>query len=316
MDAKSFSAEIARNALESAAPISQSEFEHFQLALLRSVSTYIGPVEGDGERRIFFHPPFTLEHPNLIAGQEARRVCFDPRINTDSEFVEYFGFGHPIIDALVRRVTEESHDGAAAVRFVDRGAALIDRPGWQFNWKVKIGGLAGRQFIVPVFVPDGGAAEAEAGARLLQLSRHFLPEGGAATTATDQLDNAAAAAEELVGQRRDEELANAQIEASRRASIEEQRTQALFATRMQAARDRIDSCRRTLERLQVAEESQRRQVIPLWEANLARAESELSAIREDLDRSLIEISRRTQPAGEFNLLNIARIELQPASPIE
>ena len=183
MDAKSFAREIARRAMQAEAPISQAEFEEFEIALLRWVNTYIGPREEAGERRIFFHTPFTLEHPELVAGQDARRVCFDPRLNTDSEFVEYLGFGHPIIDALVRRATEERHDGAAAVRRVDPTTAAIEGPGWQFNWKVSIGGMAPVQFVFPVYVPDGGSADPDAGDRLLKASRRFTPETVCGTAA-------------------------------------------------------------------------------------------------------------------------------------
>ena len=314
MDAKSFSAEIARRAMQTEAPISQAEFEQFEIALLRWVNTYIGPCEEAGERRIFFHTPFTLEHPELVAGQDARRVCFDPRLNTDSEFVEYLGFGHPIIDALVRRATEERHDGAAAVRRVDPTTAAIEGPGWQFNWKVSIGGMAPVQFVFPVYVPDEGSADPDAGDRLLKASRRFTPETVAGQPPLAGLDRAVALAQELMVERRDRELVEAQRETSRRTGVEEERTRALFGSRMQAARDRIDSCRRTLDRLRDAVDPQRRQAIPLWEANLARAEAELAATREDLERSLIDISKRSMATGEFALLNVARVELAPRRP--
>jgi hypothetical protein len=169
--------------------------------------------------------------------------------------------------------------------------------------------MAPRVFVHPVFVPDGGAGDQLAGERLLRLSRSFLPETDASKPSTDNLDEALRVAQGLVVARRDQELEAAQRETSRRAQVEEERTRALFGTRMQAARDRIDSCRQTLERLRTSDDSQRRQAIPLWEANLTRAESELAATRDDLERSLIDISRRTQPTGEFVLLNLARIEL-------
>jgi SNF2 family DNA or RNA helicase len=309
MDAKSFVAEVARKAAETEAPISQAEFEDFELALLRSAGTWIGPRDSTGERRICFHPPFTLEHPDLIAGQDARRVCFDPGLNTDSELVEYFGFGHPVIDALVRINTEERPDGAAAVRAIDPETAGIDRPGWQFNWALTVGGLSSRRFLLPMYVPDGEPVDLEAGARLLRLSREFRAEDGVGPPSLEQLDAAFASAQEAAAQRQDEELSLAQGEAAARLAIEEERTRALFDTRAQAAQDRIDSCRATLERLLGAEDRRQRQAIPLWEANLARAESELELIDKDRRWAMTEISKQSQPSAEFELLNIARIEL-------
>jgi ATP-dependent helicase HepA len=330
MDAKSFVAEIARKAAETEAPISQAEFEEFEIALLRSVNTYIGPCEDSGERRIFFHTPFTLEHPELVAGQEVRRVCFDPRLNTDSELVEYLGFGHPIIDALVRRTTEHRLEGTAAIRKVDPSTLGLDRPGWQFNWIVTVGGLSSGRSLFPVFVPDGAPGDSQAGVRLLQRSRKFLPETSNEQPPFDHLDEALALAQEIVVRRRDEELATAQSEAAGRAGIEKERIRALFGTRAQAAKDRVESCRQTLERLRKSDETYQslkaanmddwippdapraRNAIPLWQANLARAESELEMIHEDLEQSLSEISRHSQPTAEFTLLNIARIEFASA----
>jgi SNF2 family DNA or RNA helicase len=309
MDAKSFSAEIARSAIEAEAPITQVDFEKFEMVLLKSVGTYIGPVDESGECRIFFHPPFSLEHPELVGGQDARRVCFDPRLNTDSEFVEYLGFGHPVIDALVRRTIEERVDGASAVRSVDPRAAGLERPGWQFNWKVTVGGLSSREFLFPVFVPDGGEADADAGERLLKLSRRFAPESSHIEPPLGGLDEAAAEAQRVVVSRRDVELTDARSEAAERGVIARERANALFGARVLAAQDRVDACEQTLARLREADDRQRRQAIPLWEANLARARDELARIKEDLERDLIDISQDAQPTAEFMLLGLARIEL-------
>ena len=309
MDAKSFSAEIARKAIEVDAPITQAEFETFEMVLLKSVGTYIGPVDDSGERRIFFHPPFSLEHPELVGGQDARRVCFDPRLNTDSEFVEYFGFGHPVIDALVRRTINERVDGAAAVRSVNPRVAGVERSGWQFNWKVTVGGLSSREFIFAVFVPDDGEADADVGERLLQLSRRFDPESSQVPPRLESLDGAADKAQRLVVSRRDVELTGARNEATEHAMIARERANALFGARAQGARDRVASCEQTLMRLREADDRQRRQAIPMWEANLARAKDELARISEDLERDLIDISQEAQPTAEFMLLGLARIEL-------
>ena len=116
LDTKSYSAEIAQTALQEKQSVSQGEFERLMVSLLRSVNTWVEPDRDGVERRIQFHPPFTEEHKELVEGQEKRRVCFDPRTFVDSEQVEYFGFGHRIIDALVKRITEERHDGATAIR--------------------------------------------------------------------------------------------------------------------------------------------------------------------------------------------------------
>jgi len=303
---RSFSAEIVQTAMQVEAPVSTGDFERFLIELLASVKSYVGPPSRSGERRVTFHGPFAIEHPELIQGQESRRVCLDPRQNVDSELVEYLGFGHPIIDSLVARVTRERHEGAAAVRLVKDHVA---GPGWQFNWLLTVGGIRRKEFVFPVFVDDNGIVDEQIGADLLRVSRSFGSEASAGMPSLAGLDAAFEIAQLAAISRRDQEVATAQRLAEERSDVEEQRLRSLFERRTQAARDRIDSCAATLQRLQGSPDSRVRQAIPLWEANLARAQAELRSIQDDLVASLLDLNRRRSPSAEFALLNVARIEV-------
>ena len=176
LDTKSYAAEIAQTALQEKQSVSQGDFEGLMTALLRSVNTWVEADQDTAERRIHFHPPFTEEHKELVQGEEKRRVCFDPRTFVDSEHLEFFGFGHPIIDAVVKRTTEERHDGATAIRQLPEGTIDGLRPGWQFNWLVKVGGLKPREFLHSVFVDDHGRTDHIMGTDLLEHSRKFEHE--------------------------------------------------------------------------------------------------------------------------------------------
>jgi superfamily II DNA or RNA helicase len=305
MQDKSFSAEIAQTALQVKSPIGKKEFEEFLLHLLASVNTYVYPKSPTGERRVVFHVPFVIEHPELIQGQESRRVCFDPLLDVESELVEYLGFGHPIVDALVTRVTEERLDGAAAVR---RVAPAVARDGWQFNWMISVGGLKPNRFVFPVFVDDAGSVDLPMGAALLKASRMFAQETSGTAPDLGTLDQALRTAERAATERCDAELKEAQRAAQERADLEERRLHSLAEQRTLAANDRIQSCREILERLGQSGDSQVRQAIPLWEANLARAEGERSAIEADLQTSLFDLAKKRNPSAESKLLNVARIE--------
>jgi ATP-dependent helicase HepA len=305
MQDKSYAAEIAQIAMQAKAPISQADFEGFLTRLLISVGTYIYPRQPNGERRIVFHVPFVIDYPELIRDGESRRVCFDPRLNVDSEQVEYLGFGHPVVDRLVTRVTEEKSEGMAAVRSVPTTTAPS---GWQFNWMLTVGGLKPKRFVLPTFISDEGEADEEIGRRLLLLSRQFQNETTDSKPDTETLDTAHGLAEAQVIVRRDGELTQARSLATERADIEEERLRALHRHRTAAAHDRIASCEATLERLRISDDAQVRQAIPLWEANLARAQGELHVVDDDLQRSLVELAARRNPTAEYELLNVARVE--------
>ena len=309
LDTKSYSAEIAQTALQEKQSVSQAEFERLITALLRSVNTWVEAHRDSAERRIQFHPPFTEEHKDLIQGEEKRRVCFDPRTFVDSEHVEYFGFGHPIIDAVVKRTTEERHDGAAAIRQIPEGTIDGLRPGWQFNWLVKVGGLRPREFVHPVFVDDHGHCDHSIGTDLLEHSRKFKREESDRLPDFATIDAAHDRAHEEVRTLIDKRMSNLREETQSRIEIERVRVQRLYENRAQAARDRIRSCADTLERLKASDRQLQRQAIPLWEANLERAQRELETQGQDRARSLRDLTAAQMAQSEYRLLAAARIEV-------
>ena len=309
LDAKSYSAEIVQTALQEKQSVTQMDFESLIVALLRSVNTWVETDSNGVERRIQFHPPFTEERKDLIEGEESRRVCFDPRIFVDSEHVEYLGFGHPIIDALVKRVVEERHDGASAIRQISEDALEGLRQGWQFNWLLKVGGFRPREFVHPIFVDDFGQIDPVIGVGLLEYSRKFEREESEKVLDIVTLEMAYQRAHEEIVARRNELLVNLADETKSRYDLERERVERLFDNRDQAARDRIESCWTTLERLRASDQQMQRQAIPLWEANLERAQRELESLGQDRARSLRELEAASTPNAEYRLLAAARIEV-------
>ena len=309
LDTKSYAAEIAQTALQEKQSVSQADFERLMMALLRSVNTWVEADRDTAERRIHFHPPFTEEHKELIEGEEKRRVCFDPRTFVDSEHVEYFGFGHPIIDAVVKRTIEERHDGATAIRELSEGTIDGLRPGWQFIWLVKVGGLKPREFVHSAFVDDHGRTDLIIGASLLEHSRRFEREESDSSPDFAHLDIAYSRAHEEVRELRDRLMVNLREETQSRFEIERVRIQRLYDNRAQAARDRIQSCSDTLERLKGSDQQLQRQAIPLWEANLERAQRELESLGQDRARSLRDLAAAQLAQAEYRLLAAARIEV-------
>ena len=309
LDTKSFAAEIAQTALQERQSVSQEDFERLMTELLRSVNTYVNAERDTAERRIHFHPPFTEEHKELIGGEEKRRVCFDPRAFVDSELVEYFGFGHPITDAIIRRVTEERYEGATAIRQIDEGTVDGLRPGWQFNWLVKVGGLKPREFVHCSFVDDHGQTDPTLGAGLLEHSRRFEKEDSTGSVGFATLDASYERAHEEVRALVDQLMTNLREETRSRTEIERDRIQRLYENRARAARDRIQSCLGTLERLKASDEPSQRQAIPLWEANLERAQWELESLGQDEARSLGDLAAAQKAQAEYRLLAAARIEV-------
>ena len=311
MDSKSYSRQIVEWATQQRSEITPEQFEKFLIALLIANNTHIGPFTSHGVREIYLHPPVTTRHPELTSGQERRHVCFDPHLNVDSETVEYLGFGHPVIDVLVEEQIGECADGGSCVRCVDAEELELPGPGWQFNWMMRVSGLRTTELVLPVFVGDDGTVDFDAGRRLLKASRDFSDHRWEGSGNFPDISVAETLATEAVSNWRDRALDDKRQEARDRAEVEENRMRALYEHRKAACQDRIESCKATLQRLEDSGDAEVKRIVPVWEANLKRAQAEVQAVEDDLDRSLTDLIRRRSPAGEFSLLNVARVEMAP-----
>lgn len=303
LDTKSFGAGIVRIARSAEQPVSQDDYERFLRRLLKSANTYIQDPDETGVYKLMFHAPFSLEYPELIDKRDKRRVCFDPETHVDSENVEYMGFGHPIIDTLTEDRITDWTDGAAAVRKV----AGFTESGWQFNWLVKIGSVRMSRFVHPVFVGDDGTVDRSLGDRLLRESRAFSREEAPMDEAPPDPDRYHELALTDVSALITDLEIKATAEAADRIDEERSRIDAAHGHRKRAAQDKIESVRATLAKLEASDRSDDRNVIPIWKANVDRAEAELVRIDKDRDEMLADLMRRSRPQVEYELLNVARV---------
>ena len=312
LDGRSYSAGIIELVhSQPATTVDQEDFERMLGELLASVNTWISPPNGRGEREIQFHPPFTEEERDLLGGKERISVCFDPRISVDSVSVEYLGFGHPVVDTLVKRATEKVVDGTAAIRVVSPLAVPQVREGWQFNWLLKAGGVRPTESIVPVFVDDDGTCDLQLGEQLLLQSRVFDRTEGRGTRSIEApihtLRPAFWEAEKIIAGDRDQLVFERSAEAMERRATDTDRIERLYANRAEAARRRHANDQRTLDRMRTSSDPNDMRVIPIWEENVRRSQVAVEQVDTDKQRELQELNSRLNPEVSYSLLNVARI---------
>ena len=163
------------------------------------------------------------------------------------------------------------------------------------------------------FVDDHGQTDPLLGAKLLEHSRRFQQEESEGFGDFATLDASYERAHEEVRALVDELMADLHEETRNRIEIERDRIQRLYDNRARAARDRIRSCAGTLQRLVTSDQPLQRQAIPLWEANLERAQGELESLGQDKVRSLRNLAAAQVAQAEYRLLAAARIEVAPRS---
>ena len=273
-------------------------------------------MEG-GEREIAFHEPFISDFKEFSAEGVKRRVVFRADQVRDSEHVEYFAVGHPIVDALLERVLDERYEGNAGTR---RMLADDDQPpmaGWLCSYVVAVPGLASVEQLRPIFVHDDGRVDEVAGRELLRRGAEFRPgvekEIGPEDVPTGDVDDAVAAAEEHIAEVAAGLQAEIVEESQRRAEREREKIEAFYEYRQRAASDKVAATRQTLKRLEASTSEDERRVIPLWRSNLERAERLVDDLVQERSIRLKQIDERLNPTADWSLVSLVRVEVISAS---
>jgi ATP-dependent helicase HepA len=317
METKSYSRAIAAQLSAQPAPVAPADMERLATALLASVNTFIHRL-GDGTFEITFHEPFLSDHPELTRDRPRRRVvAFQPDVQPDSEHVEYLALGHPVLNQLVSDVTAPGYPGSAAAFEIGGQPSLPPATGWLIVHEVGVPGLKEVRELSPVFVHEDGRADPVLGQVLVTRAASF-PNDRSLAPADVPAAGAEAAlmiAEAADYQRLDELEAAAHAESGRQLAREQAKLTAYFDYRDQAAQDRLASSRQVLAQLEASEDPERRRIIPVWRANVARDERLISGLTDERQARLAELDRRAAGSGDLRLAAIARVEIYGEEPL-
>jgi hypothetical protein len=311
METKSYSRAIAAQLSAQGVPVTPADMERLAIELLASVKTYIHRL-GDGTFEIAFHEPFLSDHQELTRDRPRRQVVtFRPDVQPDSEHVEYLGLGHPVIDQLVSDVTAPGYAGTAAAFEIEAQPGLAPAEGWLIVHEVGIPGLKEVRELSPVFVHDDGRVDTTLGQTLVARAAAF-PNDRSLSPVDVPADDAGPAlmiAEAAGYARLDELEAVARSECERQLAREQAKLTAYFEYREQVARDRLASSRKVLAQLEASEDPERRRIIPVWRANVARDERLVDELAGERQVRLTELNQRVAGNGDLQLAAIARVEI-------
>jgi ATP-dependent helicase HepA len=311
METKSYSRAIAAQLSAQPAPAAPADMERFATALLAGVNTYIHRLE-DGTFEITFHEPFLSDNPHLTRDELRRRVVtFRPDVQPDSEHVEYLALGHPVIDKLVSDVTAPGYPGSTAAFEIEEQHGLSPAKGWLIVHEVGVPGLKEVRELAPIFVHDDGRADPALGQALAIRAASFPHDRSLSPADLDAADvGAALMIAEAVGYGRLDELeAAAHAESGRQLQRERAKLTAYFDYRDQAAKDRLASSQQVLAQLEATEDQERRRIIPVWRANVARDERLISGLAAERQSRLAALEQRAAGSGDLRLAAVARVEI-------
>lgn len=311
METRSYSGEIARLVTNGASPISLDDLERFSTRLVADVNTYLAR-RSDGSYELTFHEPFLSDFPAHTKDSSRKRLAsFRADVCRDSDHVEYFTFGHPIIDDLLGRVTSPSYKGCATAFRLHAGGDLPPAAGWLVVTEIGVPAVKEVRELFSVFVHDDGRVDPELGERLVARSAKFPKDEALSPDdiPIDTLDVALDAADGLVYRRLSRLEEHAHEDSRRRIDRERDKLTRYFDYRQQAAVDRLARSQATLEMLAGSPDQERRKIIPVWRANVARDERLISELADDRQRRLDRLDLQATGSGDSRLIALARVEI-------
>ena len=314
MDVKSYSREIAEKIAGREHGLSPVAQQAFITALLADVRTHI-KRRGD-EHELTFHDPFRGDHLHeFFAVSPKRWAVFHPEALRDVEHIEFFAFGHPIIEAIVSNVLEDSYEGVAGSWRLISGDDLPPVAGWLFVHQINTPGIRPRSDLVPVFVSDDGTVSTRLGEALVQRGTLFSrsEEGDIPVDEipVGAIEEAAEAADAHVGHLADQRQRVVAGDADDRVGRERERLEAWFNHRERAAADKVASTQATVERIRASTDESERRILPVWEKNLEDAQQLVAELAVDRARRMSELDRHRRPIIDHQLVAVARIEIRP-----
>lgn len=314
MDVKSYSREIAEKIAGREHGLSPESQQAFMIALLADVRTHI--KAGRDEYELTFHDPFRGDHHQEFFAVSPRRwAVFRPDTLSDAEHVEFFAFGHPIIETIVSDVLADDYEGVTGSWQLTSGDGLPACAGWLFVHLINTPGLSPRSDLVPVFVTDDGTVSTDIGHALINRGALFSWRGEADIPwnqiPVEAIDEAAAIAERYVGHIAAERQEVVTAEDDKRVDRERERLEGWFDHRERAAADKLASTRATLERLHASTDEGTRRILPVWERNFEDAQEIVTNLAADRARRMIDLEKNRLPIIDHQLVGVARIEIQP-----
>ena len=312
METRSYSGEIARLIENGASSISPDDLERFSTRLVADVNTHLAE-RGDGSYELTFHEPFLSDYPAHTKDRARKRLAaFRADVCRDSEQVEYFTFGHPIIDDLLGRVTSASYEGCSTAFEVDASDDLPQGEGWLVVTEIGVPAVKEVRELFSVFVHDDGRVDPELAMRLVARAAKF-PKDEALSPGDiplETLDMALDAADGLVYQRLSSLEQSAHEDSRRRIVRERDKLTRYFDYRQQAAVDRLAMSQATLAMLEASSDQERRKIIPVWRANVGRDERLISELGDDRQRRLDQLDLQATGSGDSRLVALARVEIR------
>lgn len=251
--------------------------------------------------------------PQYAREGRERRIAFDPSVALDYETVEFYAFGHEIVDALVARARSKEYKARASVRRIYTDELPAVR-GWFFVYTIELDGIVSRRELFPLFIGSDGEARSDLADSLLELSakggkeeftKAYLPSD------MSDFDDAVAEAENAaVGRLMDQQMEMSDVN-RRRLEQERAKLERFYDYKEDAAQQKLERTRETFERLSTDEDPAVQRILPVWKKRLHDSRDLVDRVADEKEERLGGLIGREHVNASHTLLSASYVEVWP-----
>ena len=245
-----------------------------------------------------------------------RRVTFSPSVALDYETIDFLAFGHELVDALVERVSGRGYPGRTSHRTIKTDEQL-PRVGWAFTFVLELDGVIRAKEVFPIFIDSDGTEHADLAAwlldRSLRLKRESWPEAQLPSRGPE-FDAAVEKAKTSALRRLLERQTELAVINKERLAQERAKVERFYEYKETAAQEKLESVRRTFDRLSTSEDPDVQKILPVWAKNLENAKRVLESLGVERDRRLGDLTGRAEVTAQHEMLTASYIEIVSEPP--
>ena len=314
MDMRSFRRDTVDEILGRKPPISNQDIERFTRAFFgRYPQADLFKEQSESIYSVTVPAAFRRDCERLygIRLREEYEGTFDPATAIREDTVDFFAFGHPLIDAVVRFCVEheknEPFKPQSAVRIL-RDPHLAGFEGVHFNYVLGFEGVRSYKKLIPVVARlENGEYDAELSERVLSLSAdERLAEKHRNPLSEDLVHHLHERSRAIVAQ-----IAEREMDAANRrneqeyAEMHEKRTRQ-FDYQLQHQGKELQE--RTA-RLEDARQRGQTRVIPAWEGQVRATQERIRELEAQREQQLAVLEQQRKVQLSIELLNVAYVKV-------
>ncbi|MEN9935516.1 MAG: hypothetical protein RLZZ387_2095 [Chloroflexota bacterium] len=236
---------------------------------------------------------------------------FHPQTAIAEETIDFFAFGHPLFDAIVRYCTDRAHnsftvDGVLRVVYDD---ALAGFEAIQFNYVVISDGVRTYRTLTPIVLDYDGAYAEETSRRIFELlADERAADGMRLSTDAATLRRLKRRSKEIINEVAAREFEAAEMRNLREFAEVHTKLKRMFEYRIEHQREELKDRRQLLTEAQAARFDQRAR---LMQGQVNATLRRIKDLENQRDAELTKLTQQHELKRGIQLLNVALVKVLP-----